>query len=164
MGWVKTASTAQLQRRLTNHPTVVEGVRTVTVRLEATTRELTYGRAVETGQLAQSWKTVRTRQGWRVESDLPSAVFIEGGTGKTETTKRGTFRVVRPRTARMLRFPAPTSWADTPPGTIMYRRWVKGVTPQHVLRDAGRSTGTLTGVRWNESAHPINQATETRGY
>ncbi len=163
MAWVKVKTDRELSRMLAANRTVSEGTRAVAEHVTGTMRQLTYGRAVETGRLAASWETVRTPDGYRCRSTVPQALYIEGGTGTVADTPRGRMRIVTPRRGRVLRFPAPTSW-NVPTGTIMYRRWVKGVTPQHIARDAGRAAAALPGVTWRESQSPINRATDTVGY
>ena len=169
MAYVRIKPERQLAAGLSDAPAVTEATRVLAENVVTAMRELTYGRALETGQLAASWHATRIGTGWRARSTMERALFIEGGTGTLAVTPRGTFRVVRPKKRssgggpKFLRFTAPVAW-NVPPGTVMYRRWVKGVVPQHIARDAGRRAGTWNGVTWTESPHPINQATETRGY
>lgn len=161
----KVASQHQIEQAFTASLQVQRGMKGVADQLEAQARQLTYGRAVQTGRLAQSWRTVQTGDAtYRVFSDDPKAVFQEGGTGKPESTPRGRMRVIRPKRGKALAFPSPPHWKGVPTGTTVVRKWVKGWDPQHILRDAGRIVGTRHMLRWRESASPINRATKTQDY
>ena len=158
------ASRTQIERALTSCQQVDRQMRAVAVGLEAEVRQTTFGRAVETGQLARSWRTVRVGPStYVVGSPSKIAVFAEGGTGKPEQTSEGVRRMVRPKKAKALRFAAPTNWR-VPVGTIVYAKRVRGWEPQHLLRDAGRTMGLRRGLSWRESANPINRATAQRDY
>lgn len=161
MAWIRVAPQQTIDRALSASSVVDKQVRSVAVQLEREARQLAYGRAVETGQLANSYRAERTRRGWRVASSDRKALWAEGGTGRPENTKQyGRIRVIRPRRSKFLRFPSPTSWPG-PAGIPIFRRWVRGWEPQHILRDAGRALGRLPGITWRESAHPINRATRS---
>ncbi len=160
----RVATQRQIEQAFSASPQVQRGIKAVADELEAQARQLTYGRALETGQLARSWQTVKTGEAsYTVFSADPKAVWAEGGTGKPESTPRGRMRVIRPKRGKALAFTAPTHW-NTPPGTLVIRKWVKGWDPQHILRDAGRIVGRMSALRWRESASPINRATKTQDY
>lgn len=161
----KVASQKQIERAFSASPQVQRGMKAVADELEAQARQLTYGRALETGQLARSWQTVKTGEAsYTVFSTDPKALWAEGGTGKPESTPRGRMRIVRPRRGKALAFPAPPTWKSVPTGTMVIRKWVKGWDPQHILRDAGRIVGRMSTLRWRESGNPINRATKTQDY
>ena len=154
----------QIERTVAACPQVERQMRAVAVGLEAEVRQTTFGRAVQTGELARSWRTVRVAPStYVVGSTSKVAVFAEGGTGRPEQTRQGLRRVVRPKKAKALRFPAPPGWR-VPVGSIVYAKYVKGWEPQHLLRDAGRAIGRRRGLSWRESANPINRATAQRDY
>ena len=154
----------QIERAVGGCPQVERQMRAVAVGLEAEVRQTTFGRAVQTGELARSWRTVRVAPSTYVVGSISKvAVFAEGGTGKPESTPQGVRRMIRPKKAKVLRFAAPTNWR-VPVGTMVYAKRVQGWEPQHLLRDAGRAIGRRRGLSWLESANPINRATAQRDY